>query len=227
KSDELAKSCSLMDGLTVNRDLMDKIVDQQFELFPKDLELMIGNAKCNDNSCKVDIGTLQNFKEKEIQLVHNLQTELNCVQERHAHEQDSNQQTLNKLAQVTKELSLQMERFYKIYDNEIEPWVGKNPKKVVDGLGLQVHEANSRLDNLRQRLKDFEIIHTSYEDIISHLSSIIKPQASDNNQINELSAKSNIITINNWGETGLDAIERLYNVEKVLKKGVVRRERGG
>ncbi|CAG8678613.1 3035_t:CDS:2, partial [Gigaspora rosea] len=134
-----------MDGLTVNRGLMDKIVDQQFELFPRDLELMIGNAKC-----KVDIDTLQNFKEKEMQLVHNLQTELNCVQERHAHEQDLNQQTLNKLAQVTKELSLQLERFYKIYDNEIEPWVGKNPKKVVDGLGLQVHEANSRLDNLRQ-----------------------------------------------------------------------------
>ncbi|CAG8460219.1 8745_t:CDS:2 [Dentiscutata erythropus] len=216
-----------MDGLTVNRDLMNKIVDQQFELFPRDLELMIGNAKCNDNI--FDIDTLQNFKEKEMQLIHNLQTELNCIQERfqRAHEQDSNQQTLNKLAQVTKELSLQLERFYKIYDNEIEPWVGKDQKKILDGLGLQVHEANSRLDNLRQRLKDFEIIHTSYEDIISHLSSIIKPQASDNNQISELSAKSNINTINNWGETGLDAIERLHNVEKVLRNGIVRRERGG
>ncbi|CAG8758487.1 3963_t:CDS:2, partial [Racocetra persica] len=220
KSDELAKSCSLMDGLTANCDLMNKVVDQQFELFPRDVELMIGNAKCTGNICsKVDISTLQNSKEKEKQLIHNIQTELNCMQERHAHEQDSNQQTLNKLAQVTKELMLQLERFYKIYDNEIEPWVRKDQKKVVNGLSLRVHEANLKLDSLRQRLKDFEIIHTSYEDIISHLPSTIKPQTADNH-ISVSSAKSNMITINNWGEAGLEAIERLHNVEKVLRDSI-------
>ncbi|CAG8789717.1 6534_t:CDS:2, partial [Cetraspora pellucida] len=215
KSDELVKSCSLMDGLATDCDFMSKVVDQQFELFPRDVELMIGNAKCNGNICS----TLQNCKEKEMQLVYNLQTELNCMQERHAYEQDSNQQTLNKLAQVTKELTFQLERFYKIYDNEIEPWVRKDPKKIVNGLGSRVHEANLKLDNLRQRLEDFEIIHTSYKDI-SHLSSTIKPQTADNDQINVSSAKSNMIAINNWGETGLEAIERLHNVERVLRDGV-------
>ncbi|RHZ79572.1 hypothetical protein Glove_144g161 [Diversispora epigaea] len=230
KMNDIQKSCVLMDELTINCDNIHNIFNKEFELFPKDVTLMIGKAKDEKNNIgKIDINVLQSFKEKEVQLIQSLKEELARIEGEYQYveEPKSNQQILNKLSRVSEELISQLTKFSIIHDGEIGPWIKKdsielNEKKVIQGLGQQTHEARNKLEKLHQTLKDLETIHTSCENILSHLQSTLKTQETRNNLI-----QPKIFRINMRGETGSEAIVKLQSIEKILKDGIVRRERGG
>ncbi|CAG8520885.1 5442_t:CDS:10 [Diversispora eburnea] len=219
KMNDIQKSFVLMDELTLNCDNIHKIFNKEFELFPKDVTLMIGKAKDEKNNIgKVDINVLQSFKEQEFQLIQSLKEELARVE---------GEQTLDKFSRVSEELISQLTKFSIIHDEEIGPWIKKdsierNEKKVIQGLGQQTHEARNKLEKLHQILKDLETIHTSCENILSHLQSTLETQETRNNLI-----QPKIFRINMQGETGSEAIVKLQSIEKSLKDGIVRRERGG
>ncbi|CAG8546904.1 1629_t:CDS:2 [Acaulospora morrowiae] len=233
KMDDLHKSCALMDGLTSIPNEMNKIVDKEFELFPRDVTLMIGSVNDQNKCSKVNNNkVLQSLKESEIRVLQILKDELLRIQGQYQHTEETkiSQHTIHKLSRISEELTSQLAKFSRIHDVEIEPWIKKdsmklNERNIAQGLGSQARMVYNKLDKLRKILKDLETIqtvHTSRKDIASCLHDIMKTQASMSDSI-----QPNEIIVNNRGETGLEAITRLQNIEKMLRDGLLRREKEG
>ncbi|RGB41997.1 hypothetical protein C1646_751457 [Rhizophagus diaphanus] len=238
KPDDFKKSCYLIDSISKECDLVNKIVSKEFGLFPRDVLLMIGKEKAvESDKHKLDLSTLQSMKGKKIQELQALNAESNCIQEQEAclylDEPDVNEQTHEDLSVIASDLSSKFKKFNEIYDNEISPWIKKDyikrdGDKIAEGLGHRVQEANKRLCKIRKSLQDFETIQKSYEEIVSHLpctidqhNSVNNNTSSTGNDITNSAVNPNII--NNRGEPGLEAITRLQKFEKILKDGIERR----
>ncbi|CAG8543414.1 3974_t:CDS:2, partial [Ambispora leptoticha] len=148
-------------------------------------------------------------------------------------EKDENKESLVRLTTVAGDLKQQLTRFDEIYDKEIAPWV-KNNKDTRDKsntIGPSTKRANIEIKRLRNYLEDLQTIHTSYENIVSNIPDIIATRPlspPNNNNTREIqgSIKINPINIvNAKGETGLEAITKLETIEKILRDGILRRER--
>ncbi|CAI2186987.1 6946_t:CDS:2 [Funneliformis geosporum] len=225
KPDDFKKSCCLIDSISKDCDLFKKIVTKEFDLFPRDVMLIIGKDKSAEDIGKLDLSILQSLKEKKFQELQDLNAKSNCIQEQEASlyldEPDLDDQTHDELCVIANDLTSQFKTFSKIYDNEISPWIKKDHgEKIVEGLGHQVQEANKRI------LQDYKTIQKSFEEIVSHHPNTVEPQYSvnnDNTTTNYDITNPNMFIINNRGESGLEAITRLQKVEQVLKDGIERR----
>ncbi|CAG8482525.1 4491_t:CDS:2 [Funneliformis caledonium] len=221
KPDDFKKSCCLIDSISKDCDLFNKIVTKEIDLFPRDVMLIIGKEKSAEDVGKLDLSILQSMKEKKLQELQDLNAKFNCIQEQEAclylDESDLDDQTHDELCVIANNLTSQFKTFNEIYDNEISPWIKKDHfkygEKIVEG--HQVQEANKRLE------------------IVSHHPNTVEPQHSVNNNTSSFGSNKvatsyditnpNMIIINNRGESGLEAITRLQKVEKVLKDGIERR----
>jgi hypothetical protein len=85
KPDDFKKSCYLIDSISKEYDLVNKIVTKEFVLFQRDVLLMIGREKSVEcDKRRLDLSTLQSMKEKKIQELQALNAEFNCIQEQEA-----------------------------------------------------------------------------------------------------------------------------------------------
>jgi hypothetical protein len=143
KPDDFKKSCYLIDSISKEYDLVNKIVTKEFVLFQRDVLLMIGREKSVEcDKRRLDLSTLQSMKEKKIQELQALNAEFNCIQEQEAclylDEPDLDDQTHEDLSVIANDLSSKFKKFNEIYDNEISPWIKKDyvkrgGDKIVEG----------------------------------------------------------------------------------------------
>ncbi|CAG8541792.1 10947_t:CDS:2 [Ambispora gerdemannii] len=245
--DEITKSSTLLDGLPSNPSALTLILSNEYDLFPKDIALLLsggGRSKGGNtqNKNKVDIlNQLQSLKEQRMKEVQHIEYELSNLKENDQNmyefeeEKGKNKESLARFATVAGDLKQQLMRFGEIYDKEIAPWVknNKDTREKSSTIGPSARRSNIEIKRLRSYLDDLQTIHTSYENIVSNIPDIVaarplSPPNSNNTREIQESIKINPINIvNAKGETGLEAITKLETIEKVLRTGIVRRERSG
>ncbi|KAG9299929.1 hypothetical protein G9A89_009657 [Geosiphon pyriformis] len=183
--DEITRSCGLLDGLASNPDALNSILSQKYDLFPRDLDLLINSTKSNETqrlrpSALVATEGLQLIREEKVKEAQGLQDEMRRLKEGASNiivpEENDKKESIEKLTLVGADIKQQLSSFVDLYESELSHWVNNKEESRElsaigsdDGLGPRAETAINGIKKLRQYLEDLQTIRTSYENIVSNI----------------------------------------------------------